>query len=1337
MLVGRHFTSECASGLAPRREFRRSAFPSSGTRDEERARRTNTPRFALRKLVGRCVLIAGTLASQVSLADFPSACQPLGSLECSGFHIEPWRYLALGCSVSAGAYFTSPGDAAAAAIQADLPLTYYCSVDIQATGWKSDPDSPASIACGGTYRLPQYFYGIEEYNLALFTVTAVYSRIDLNPCTHTLVSTDVALVRRDRWIGCDNDQIWWGSYCSRSFSKMDLGKGLGEPPAGCCKANPVNLASGNKYQSELDYRGTGAFPLVFERHYNGEMRTDNSTRTVYFPPEYFQSFGELGLVQLGMNRIGVNWRHGYERSIQLAPAQDFTTAVALRGDGKVLRFTLYNGQYYPDADRSERLAVSLDAQGNPTQYHLTTEQDEVELYDGSGRLLSITDRAGLTQTLTYDTSGRITVVTDPVGRTLTFGYDTAGRIQSVTDPGNQTYNYAYDTANNLASVSYPDGHTRSYLYENADLPHALTGIQDENGSRYATWSYDDSGRATSSEHAGGVEHFGFSYSDSFPFVAPVTVTDALGQARTHSLQLLHGVPRVTQLSGPPCTGCGPASYSYDANGNVASTTDWNGNQTSRTYDLTRNLETQRVEGLTSSGAPTSATRTITTRWHPTFRLPVQVAESKRVTGYTYDTQGNLTSKSIQATADLNASQGFGAAPSGTARTWTYTNIYSATTPGLLLQQIVDGPRTDVSDITTYVWDNSGNLITVTNALGQVTTLSSYDAHGRPQQITDPNGLVTTLTYDPRGRLTSRNVGGELTSYTYDGVGQLTQVTLPDGSFLAYTYDPAHRLIQIQDNLANKIIYTLDNMGNRVQEQVLDGGGALKRTRSRAYDSLNRLAQDIGAIATETTTYAYDNQGNLTSITDALSHTTIQAFDALNRLVRMTDPASGQTQYSYDGLDQLTGVTDPRSVATAYTLDGLGNLTQLQSPDSGVTTSTQDAAGNLLSQTDARGVVASFSYDALNRLTRAVYAPPSGSSVPAVTLTYSYDQGPNGLGRLTGFSDPSGSTAYRYDQDGRLLSETRTLSGLAYTTAYGYDSAGRLIRVTYPSGRSVDYGLDALGRIQQIDTSFQGTSQTVVSSVAYQPFGSASALLYGNAQSYSRSYDLDGRISAYSLAGLNRNVLYDDVSRIVGFSHANPALNQSFGYDTLDRLVSWSSSTSNESFAYDATGNRVSQALGANSSTYTYPTTSNRLSSITGANARSYQYDAAGNTQTDATRSFAYDARGRLIHSGSGAFAADYQVNALGQRVLKSPSGAAANVFHYDRSGHLIAESDASGHPLKEYVWLADMPVAVLTTSASAPSCPAAPVSDAGTSFAALSEDEGLEVDLGEPDRDDW
>ncbi len=428
-------------------------------------------------------------------------------------------------------------------------------------------------------------------------------------------------------------------------------------------------------------------------------------------------------------------------------------------------------------------------------------------------------------------------VTDTLGRQLNFTYDANSRISTLTDPTGGLYHYAYDANNNLASVTYPDGNSKTYHYENTGFPHALTGITDENGNRYATYTYDAQGRATSTEHAGGAERVSLAYNAD----GSTTVTDALNTARTYNFQTILGVVKSTGQSQPGGSGCGASAsaFTYDANGNVASRTDFNGHRTNYTYDLTRNLETSRTEGLTAAGANTPATRTVTTVWHPTFRLPVQIINADQQTTYTYNRRGDITQKTIK---DLAAN---------TTRSWNTTYTYS-TVPGVLLQKVEDGPRTDVSDVTTYDYYPAdaacagghlgcrGQLMQITDALGHITRLNRYSAHGQLEKLTDPNGLVTKMVYDVRQRLTSFAEGGEITAYSYDPAGQVTRVTRPDGAYLAYTYDAAHRLIKTQDNLGNTLTYTLDAMGNRLKEEAHDPGGQLARTQSRVYDALSRL-----------------------------------------------------------------------------------------------------------------------------------------------------------------------------------------------------------------------------------------------------------------------------------------------------------------------------------------------------------------------------------------------------------------------------------------------------------------------------------------------------------------
>jgi len=1064
--------------------------------------------------------------------------------------------------------------------------------------------------------------------------------------------------------------------------------------------NPCNAGTGTKFHAETLYAGVAGSPLFEQLSYNSRLLADQGA--VVLP------------------NFGMGWRGRYQRGLRLLP-----TGVVLmrRNTEQGIDFAppASGNVYVPDADIVDRLERLTDGSGNTTGWKYTVAADDsTELYSSARRLLSITDRAGSTVTLTYSTASTppsvapgpdyLISVSDQFQRSLSYFYDSQGLMTHMTDPAGGTYTFARDTNKNLVSITFPDGSVRQFLYNEAantvgsNLPYSLTGIIDENGGRFATYKYGEQGRVISTEHAGGANKSTLAYTTVF---VTTTVTDALNVSRIYGLTTSHGMVRSTGVTGPTCPSCGPAALTHDANGNVASRTDWNGNRANYTYDLTRNVEISRVEGLTSAGAATPQTRTISTQWHSTFRLPTAIAEPLRITTFTYDAngatcgaRGALCSKSIQATTDANGSQAFSAAASGSPRTWTYT--YNGN--GSVLT--VNGPRTDVADVTTYTYyanndatvAKRGNVATITNAAGHVTSITAYNLHGQPLTIVDANGLTTTLTYDVRQRLKTRTVGGELTTYDYDLAGQLTKVTLPDGSFLSYTYDGAHRLTGLQDNLGNKIGYTLDAMGNRTLEEVRDPANALAQTRSRVFSNLNRLFQEIGA-SSQTTEYTYDDQGNVLTVKDPLNRITTSQYDALNRLKQVTSPSpiSAVTQYGYDGRDQLVTVTDPRSLVTGYTVNGLGNLTQEASPDTGTTTSTHDLAGNLLTQTDAKSQTTTYAYDALDRVTSITFHDGSKQN-------YTYDAGTNGIGRMTGIAElnPSLVTiaqiAYGYDQKGRVTSETRTINAVAYTTAYRYDASGRLDRITYPSGRTVDYTFDSLGRISAVNTTPSGGSaQAIASSITYHPFGGVKGFTFGNSQIYARTYDQDGRIATYTLAGTGYTMGYDVASRISFITEtANPPNTNTYGYDDLDRLTSATLPATVYGYSYDAVGNRLTRSASAGTDAYAYSSTSNRIASITPASGpvRSFTLDNNGSTTADGANTYTYDTRGRMLQAVSSLGTTTYQVNALGQRIRKTNS-LGDRVFQYDFQGYLIAESTAAGATLREYIWLGDLPVAIV------------------------------------------
>ncbi|MGH8655205.1 MAG: hypothetical protein ACREYE_24900 [Gammaproteobacteria bacterium] len=873
----------------------------------------------------------------------------------------------------------------------------------------------------------------------------------------------------------------------------------------------------------------------------------------------------------------------------------------MRPDGKIKHFNLSGKEIKNVGTSREAVEELMDASGQFQGWRYRTALDETEDYDASGRLLRLSDRAGVVQTLSYSDAltpidiapgpGSLMRVTDSFGRAIAFSYNAQGRIVTLTDPAGGVYRYRYDTNDNLESVHYPDetpsddsdNPKRSYHYEDSRFPHALTGITDEAGHRFATYAYDDKGRAILSEHAGGAERVALSYHGD----GSTAVTDAQGATRTYTFEIHHGVIKVKSIQGGPCPSCAGESQAntYDANGNVASKTDFNGNITNFTYDLARNLEASRTEA-----AGTLEERTTQTQWHADFRLPLQIdvfdrnnTHLKR-TALTYDTAGRVL---IRTETDLASEE-----------SRTTTNSYNA----LRLLASVDGPRTDVADLTTY----------------------EYDAHGRPLTLQDPNGLVTQLAYDARGRLKSRTVDGQVTLFSYDATGNLTGIVLLNGTSLTYAYDAAHRLSAIQDDAGNRIAYTLDPLGNRIKEEVTDPASVLTRTHSRVYNSLNRLLKNTGGEGQERS-YAYDPNGNRLSAIDGRGHQTTFAFDALNRLLASADAENGVTEYSYDALDHLTQVKDPKGLETTYTTNALGDLLLLDSPDTGTTRTAYDSAGNRVSQLDAKGVEVLYHYDALNRLTSTDYVDDT------LDVSFTYDEGSNGIGRLSTMTDGSGVTEYGYDIRGNLTSVQTTRDGLTHATRYAYNGADQLVSVTYPSGRTVDYQRNTLGQISGVTSTLNGETQTLASAMGYVPFGPLTGLTFGNGVPMNRQLDLDYRLTVNIHQGVFEQGFAFDAADNISAIEDNLEMhrNQSFGYDALDRLIGAQGVYGRHSYGYDAVGNRVSLLTDTQTESYSYAPDSHRLQGIIGSQPRSFAYDANGNTTEADSFTFGYGQNNRL------------------------------------------------------------------------------------------------------------
>ncbi|WP_235646734.1 MULTISPECIES: RHS repeat-associated core domain-containing protein [Stenotrophomonas] len=1070
------------------------------------------------------------------------------------------------------------------------------------------------------------------------------------------------------------------------------------PPQQCPVGNPCDPTTGDKSQPEPDFNLGW---VSFQRHYHSLTSTAGGA-------------------------LGTGWTHSH--NLRLTAGVDDSTfppsselKVGLIGaDGGQIAFQKV-GASYEAMDGSGDRAVQ---QG--TNWQLSRAGERI-YFDADGLMQRRDFEDGTSLTYAHDSRGRLLSITHSTGRRVDVQYLAQGDdslISALVIAGQPVVSYAYSPAGELITATYADGASRTYHYEDARFPGYLTGVTAEDTRRYSWYGYDAKGRVTCSRHSGdcsqadvGIDGVRLEYTPA----GTTIVTDALGKQSTYALTAsgTSGLPRkvngITESNGSITRAYLPEGTDFRRR--LQSVTDRRGVVTSYAY----------AEASDAAAGAVSVTTTTEAAGTPDQRVSeMRVAmDSNRLVQQTIGNREIRIARNarLQPTTITVRDR-----VTGDTRitTQTYCEAEGPECPLVGLLRSVDGPRSDVADVSTYAYYTAddagcatsgacsyrkGDLRSVTNALGQTVETLAYDAFGRPLSVKDANGVVTDYTYHARGWPTSVTVRGattaedRVTQISYWPTGQVQQVTEPDGSSVTYVYDAAQRLTDIADNSGNTIHYVLDNAGNRLKEDTLDAGGTLRRTLARTFNTLGQLTalKDAGNHATG---FAYDANGNPQTVTDALQRVTSQQYDPLNRLAQTLQDVGGvaaEIRSQYNALDQVTQVTDPKGLHTTYAYNGFGDLTGQVSPDSGASSFTVDAAGNRKTATDARGVTATYHYDALNRLIGIAYPDPN------LDIGYSYDVAPAACaaderfakGRLGQVLHANGSTQYCHDRFGQVTRKVQTVNGVATTLRYAYSKSGRLTALTYPDGSVADYVRDTQGRISQIGLTRPGQArQIVVNNVTYAAFGPATGWTYGNGRQLQRPLDLDYRPQAVhdpAAGGLSLGYGYDPVGSITELKNgAGSSVLAKYAYDALGRLTQTQDGTTGtpiETYAYDGTGNRTALTTSAGTASYTYPATSHRLTAVDGE-ARSH--DAAGNTTSIGSKAFTYNDANRMnaVKQGN-ATLESYGYNHRGERVLRSPSGGAAQITLYDEAGQWLGNYSATGQAQQQAIWLDNYPVALI------------------------------------------
>ncbi len=711
------------------------------------------------------------------------------------------------------------------------------------------------------------------------------------------------------------------------------------------------------------------------------------------------------------------------------------------------------------------VAIDTDGSGHRyvTHFEDWTGRDWSYAFDaGYTHLTTYTDPDGNATTYGYDGSGRLTSVTLPTGNVTRFTYDgTSGRVASVirtTDTSHTTgptTTFSYGSGSPCATgeaktvVSDPDangsnGHTMTYCTNSHD---AVTKTVDSDGNAVTSTYTSNDDVATETPASGGVNTYGydavhnlislqqggtsgltktFAYSDANDPHLTTAVTDPQGNVQNNDYAGLSDSDgpegALLQIDTATQSPSVEATFTYNGNGTVATSTDPNGSTTSYGYDSLANLTSVTPPSGSGLGVETIAPDSLGRAHVVTQHLSGTLSRSAT---YTYDNFDRITAV-------------------------TYANSNG----------------TGVISVT-RTYDHDGNLTATTDPQG--TTSHAIDALNRVTQDSMPGGHSNTYTHDAAGNLTSYADGSGTTAYTYNGLNQLVSMTEPgDSSPTTFTYDVNGRLTRTTypggvtinrayDGSTGQLTglttrkppagtgvilrqYTFDYQSGSVATGLVrsrtTSDGTNTDTTSYTYDALNRLSSAVttGATTNQYFSYTLDANGNRTR--------------QVANLAGSTSTGATTTSYAYDSGSSLcwvytgvssNGCTNPPTGATSYSYNQAGDTT---SATSGVAFTYNNAA-QTTGITPAGGSAQSLSY--------------LGSGQADLTQSGSTAMQNSDLG-VTSTNESGGTTYYGRTPNGMLVDE-RTPSG-RYWYVFGNDTLGSVEGVVDSSGnyqKHVSYG----------------------------------------------------------------------------------------------------------------------------------------------------------------------------------------------------------------------------------------------------------------------------------------
>jgi len=855
----------------------------------------------------------------------------------------------------------------------------------------------------------------------------------------------------------------------------------------------------------------------------------------------------------------------------------------------------------------------VDPAGHATQFAYTNAS-------GTTKLVSVIDADGLTNTLNYTNTtypGQITGVTDPFGRTTSLFYNSGGLLTNVTDVAGISSLFSYDTNLWITNLTTPYGTT---VFNYTDL----NNMTETNVINRAVMVIDA---------AGGTNLYVYRDYSSFLSTNSCVLPQQPAGAPTLSSN------RMTYQNS---WHWGPMQFASLSTSNMNSFTaadymkgrlqNWLDAVSTNAPDALNMMQASSPDGVTQGQQTWYAYNGeffisgITYKGNdgkPTLAACILPDGNSWYNWMQRNGFGNITN--IMDTWSL----AFGTAVN------TRSNQFFYAANGIdMVQQI--GPLGET--VAGYSYDGNHNILTVTNAAGDVTT-NTYDRESRLTSIKTPAGLTTTNIYFASGLYTNRvqqQIDLQISrtnSYTYTNGLILTQ-TDERGLMRTNSWDNLQRLTgtAFPDGAISNIYLNLDLV------ETID---KLGYTNAYGYDALRHLLAVTNAPG-NVTRYNYCPCGALESTEDALSNYTIYYYDIAGRLTN-TDYADGSSiRKYYDSLSRVTNITDGAGVSVTnwFTDNGL-----------------------LYASSNAFGQVFAKFFDIEDRLTNTV----DGNGV---TVTNVYDN----VGRLLARGLIGGGVEhFGYTAAGLVFYTNQA----EFVTTNGYDAAGRKIAETNANGQVTQYAYSAAGDMMSLSDGKNDTTQW-----GYDVFGRVTNKVDATGATILRyGYDPDSRLTNRWMMGTNTGYYYDLAGNLTNIVY--PQRTNTYAYDALRRLTnmvdSFGTNLLTTAFTWTPTGQPASETSPWASDTISFlysqgHRTNLSLTQPSGTWNQSYAYDAAWRLQT--------------LTSPAGQFGYGYSsanpASAL-FTTLSLPNGASISNY-YDSLARLdyTALLNYWGHPLDGY-----------------------------------------------------